>query len=483
MISPKDVKVLDINSEYFGTPTITLMENAGKGIADFITNNLKLQNKKILIICGVGNNGGDGFVAARYLSEKNDVSLILIGDKIKNEIAQKNFDKLKNIKVKIYQDIDKINNLINENVIILDSMLGTGLSGSLREPFFSIVNTLKLQKNKTIISVDIPTGLGTNISIRPNHTVTFHDLKEGMNELNCGQIHVVDIGIPEDAMKYVGPGELSTYYPRPKKDSHKGQNGTVLVIGGGPYTGAPALCGLSALRTGADLVFIATPESSFNVIASFSENLIVKKLNSEVLTPGDVPTIRDLIERCDSIVLGPGLGTSKETERAVVKIAELIKEQGKPLVIDADAIKPIGEHLEIVRGSNFIFTPHRNEFKKLTSINLSDDVDTRIKVIHEWAKKMSVTIFLKGQIDILNNGKQTKLNKVHNEAMTVGGTGDVLAGIIGALLSKGLDSFNALKIAAFLNGEAGNLAFDKKSFGLVATDLIQEIPNVLKRYL
>ena len=153
------------------------------------------------------------------------------------------------------------------------------------------------------------------------------------------------------------------------------------------------------------------------------------------------------------------------------------------MVIDADAIKPVGNHPAILKNSKTIITPHAKEFKKLTGVDLSKDVEGRIKTVCMWAERLGVTIFLKAPVDILSNGKDTKLNKIHNEAMTVGGTGDVLAGILGALLSKGVEPFNAIRIAAFLNGEAGNKAFVKKSYGLLATDVIEEIPGVLKKYL
>jgi len=162
------------------------------------------------------------------------------------------------------------------------------------------------------------------------------------------------------------------------------------------------------------------------------------------------------------IGIGPGLGKAKETEKAIIKIVEIFIKQKKPLVIDADAIKPIGEKLDIIKNSKTVVTPHKEEFRKLTGIILPKDIDSKIKIVQEFAEKLSISIFLKGYIDILSNGKKTKINKIHNEAMTVGGTGDVLAGIIGTLLSKGVEPFNAIRIAAFLNGEAGNNAFDKK---------------------
>jgi NAD(P)H-hydrate epimerase len=483
MISGKEVKVLDINSDYFGVPTFKLMENAGEGLADFIIKNIDAKN--ILFFCGTGNNGGDGFVAARYLSKKYNISVFLTGEEINTNIANENFSKLKKTNAKIYthNHFDKIDNLLDENDVIIDSLLGVGLSGNLRAPIDDIVKKINSKKNKTIISVDVPTGFGTNLVVKPDYTITFHDIKKGMNKDNCGDIIVVDIKIPNEAVEYVGPGELSVYYPKPNKQSHKGDNGSLLVIGGGPYVGAPALSGMAALRTGVDLVYIATPKSSWQSIASFSPNLIVNALPSDFLTSEDIQIIRNILNKCNAVVIGPGLGVQKITKEAIIKIIEIIIDEKKPLVIDADAISPVGEQLSVIRNSQTIITPHTGEFKELTGISLSPDIDSRIKIVKEWAKKLGITIFLKGNIDILSNGTNVKLNKIHNEAMTVGGTGDVLAGIIGAFLAKGVEPFNAIKIAAFLNGEAGNEVFQKKSFGLLATDIIEEIPTILKRYL
>ena len=199
MISSKEIKVLDTNAEFFGVPTIELMEYAGKGVAYFIKHKLKPKNKEILIFCGTGNNGGDGFVAARYLSKNYNVTVFLTGKEkeIKTKISKENFLKLKKIKTKIYdiKSIEKIEELVNKNQIMIDSMLGIGLSGKLREPYFSIVKKINSSKDKIIISVDVPTGLGTNYSIRPDYTITFHDIKIDMNKENCGKIEIVDIRI------------------------------------------------------------------------------------------------------------------------------------------------------------------------------------------------------------------------------------------------------------------------------------------------
>lgn len=483
MISTAEVKVLDKNSEFFGVPTLQLMENAGKGVADFVKNTIKHTKKNILIFCGPGNNGGDGCVAARYLATDYHVSIYLVGTEMKTEIASKNLQKLKSYEVKIYSSIKDIDSLLATNDIIMDALLGTGISDDLKEPYLTLVKKINAATQKTIISVDVPTGLGTTLSVTPQYTVTFHDVKQGMNESNSGIVQVADIGIPQEAITYVGPGELSVYYPRPLKKSHKGDNGVVLIIGGGPYIGAPALSGLAALRTGVDLVYIATPKRSWKSIAAFSPNFIVKDLTSDILTIKDIPIIEDLLLKCTGVIFGPGLGNAKDTEDAIIPLINRIIQEKKPLVIDADAIKPIGENITVIKSSTTVVTPHVGEFKKLTGITLSQDIDTRVNAVQEWAEKIGITIFLKGYIDVLSNGTQVKLNKVHNEAMTVGGTGDVLAGIIGALLSKGVEPFNAVRIAAFLNGQAGNEAFQKKSYGLLATDIVEEIPDVLKKYL
>ncbi|HMA82959.1 MAG TPA: NAD(P)H-hydrate dehydratase, partial [Candidatus Thermoplasmatota archaeon] len=219
-------------------------------------------------------------------------------------------------------------------------------------------------------------------------------------------------------------------------------------------------------------------------IASFSPNLIVHPLQSEhFLSEQDVSTITSLFDQVDSILIGPGLGNEKETSTAVRSIIKEAISSSKKIVIDADAIQPLFNHHHLLKDSEIVITPHAKEFTKLTGEKLSKDLTEKQKQIRSWAKKLNVTLFLKGSTDVLSDGESTHLNTVHNPAMTVGGTGDVLAGIITALLSKNVSAMNAVRIAAFLNGEAGNQAFKKSSYGLLATDIIDTIPLVLKEYV
>lgn len=478
MIPFREVNVLDINASYLGVPTSQLMENAGKGVSKVAMERFDLDGKKVSIICGPGNNGGDGFVAARYLAEKCEVQLILIKpeDKIRSDIAKSNFAKIKGV-VEIL-DASELEKKIQGSELIIDAMLGIGISGEIREPYLSCIKTVNGLKAQ-VLSVDVPSGLGAKDAISPNLTVTFHDIKEGMSKDNSGEVVIVDIGIPKDAERFCGPGEF-VYYPKPEKESHKGDNGRLLIIGGGPYTGAPALAGLAAYRIGADMVHIATPKKTYKIIASYSPNFIVHRLKKDILVEEDLKIVRSLMDKIDAVIIGPGLGDHKDTADAII---QFIKDSPKPLVIDAEAIKPVAGDLEALKDHVGVITPHAGEFQILSGESIKSDIDERAEQVKAFAKKLGFTIFLKGNIDVISDGGHVKLNRTGNPAMTVGGTGDVLAGITGGLLAKGVSPFNSARIAAFTNGAAGDLVFKDIGYSMMATDIIEKIPLVLKSFL
>jgi len=482
MLTPRDVHILDQNAAYLGMPTSDLMENAGRAVADYVKTTFP-KARKILVVCGPGNNGGDGFVAARLLTEHHKVTVLPLLIEKQSPLARTNYDKLTRSPALIIKDATTFGPLMKDADVIIDAILGIGQTGDLREPFLSVVETINAARHPAVVSVDVPSGLGTSLAVAARATVTFQEPKEGMTPKNSGIIHVTDIGIPPDAKTYVGPGDLSVYYPRPDPRSHKGQNGVVLVIGGGPYTGAPALAGLAALRTGADLVFVATPKRSWQAVSSYSPNLIVRDLSADMLIPEDLPLVTDLLSKVDAVILGPGLGTHPRTLEAVGVFLRELYARKLPLVVDADAISGVRTNPPPSQHGPMVVTPHAGEFTKLTGEVLPDDVPSRQDRVQAQAKKLGITICLKGPTDIVSDGTVTKLNRVHNVAMSVGGTGDVLTGIIGALLSKHVPALEASRAALFLNGAAGNEVFAKKSYGLLATDLILEIPAILRKYL
>jgi NAD(P)H-hydrate epimerase len=475
----KEINVLDRNSEYHGVPTIRLMERAGEAVADVVQKKFDLRGKTVLILCGTGNNGGDGFVVARYLSEICAVKVVLAKrvEEIRSDIATRNFARIED-ELEIVESAANLGRIMRSSDIIVDALLGIGITGKIREPYRSMIKKVNGSK-KPVVSVDVPSGLGTDLAIRPKITVALHDKKEGQTKENSGQILVRSIGIPEEAERFAGPGEL-VYYPIPEEDSHKGDNGRVLVVGGGPYTGAPALAGISAYRMGADLVQIATPKISHGVVASFSPSLIVHPLSSDILVPEDIPQIVKIAKKVDAIIVGPGLGSEKET---LVAVTELIKSIDKPYVIDADGITAVAKDMKCLKKRSGVITPHNTEFKRLAKERVRKTSDAQIKQVNALARSTKFTILKKGRVDIISDGKRVKQNETGNQAMTVGGTGDILAGLVGGLLSKGVEPYNAARMAAFTSGYAGQLAFMKRTYGMMPMDVVEEIPNVLKEFL
>jgi NAD(P)H-hydrate epimerase len=280
-------------------------------------------------------------------------------------------------------------------------------------------------------------------------------------------------------MELVGPGEF-LYYPVPRPDSHKGQNGRLLVVGGGPFTGAPAFVGLAAYRIGVDVVHVATPSLAFEPVAGYSPNLIVHPLPGARFLKADLGQILEIASGMDAAVIGPGLGASDATKDA---IRVLVRSLNLPMVLDADALTAAGEDLKCLNGKRGIVTPHHKEFEVLSGTTLPADLPAKIEAVKAFAKKIGFTVLLKGAPDVITDGTSHRKNKVHNVGMTKGGTGDSLAGICGALLSKRVAPFIAARMAAFANGYAGNLAFEEKSYGMMTTDLIEKIPRALKDFV
>jgi hydroxyethylthiazole kinase-like uncharacterized protein yjeF len=473
MLPYSEFRILDINAESLGVPTSLLMENAGGAVAKTVSERFGV-HKRILVLCGTGNNGGDGFVAARHLRGDNKVSVLLArpAAEIKTDISKVAFQSVKDLVIG-NASLD-----LSDFDVIVDALLGTGVKGHLSEPYSSLIDRIN-HSSRPVVAVDVPSGFGADKSVRPTVTVTFHDAKEGMTKDNSGEIVIVDIGIPPDAAKYVGPGEF-VHYPIPSPDSHKGMNGRVLIVGGGPYTGAPALAGLGAYRIKVDLVRIATPARSYLPVAGYSPNFIVHELSGDVLTDSDVPAVIDLIRSVDAVLIGPGLGSAEETLLAIRKI---VKACDKPLVIDADAITAVSQDRSVLEGKVGVVTPHAGEFTTLSGGKLPAGYEQRRKPAMDLADTIGFTVLLKGRIDVIADAHRSKLNRTGNAGMSVGGTGDVLAGQVVGLLARGVAPYDAARIAAYVNGAAGDLAYETLGFSLLATDVIDRIPLVLKQQL
>ncbi|UCE80807.1 MAG: NAD(P)H-hydrate dehydratase [Methanobacteriota archaeon] len=472
-IPPEEVKVLDINARHLGIRTVTLMENAGAAVAKNVLEGYP-RAASVAVLCGRGNNGGDGFVAARHLSRDREVTVFPLEEPSDSmtDLAKVNYDKVRGFA----KGIDAF--IAREYDVTVDAMLGVGLVGKPRGPYAKTIKDLN-RSRKPVVSVDVPSGWPSDLRVRADVTVTFHAPKKGMNRKNSGRMIVADIGIPEEAETHCGPGDFSLL-PRRKPNARKGDAGKVLVIGGGPYTGAPAFTGMAAMRGGADLVFVATPESAALPVAVYSPNLIVRPLEGEMLLRDHVSELLSLSRGADVVAIGPGLGSAPET---IAGIGLFIQRCAKPMVIDADAIRACGSRPQILRKKSTVITPHASEFKKLTGKALgTDDPVKRGDTVKEGAAKLQSTILLKGPVDVISDGSYVKLNETGNNALAVGGTGDVLTGLVASLIAQGAKPFHAARMGAFAMGLAGDLSFEEKSYGLLATDVIEKIPIVLRRY-
>lgn len=271
---------------------------------------------------------------------------------------------------------------------------------------------------------------------------------------------------------------LKKIYVKRPDWSHKGNFGHVLVVGGSrKYSGSPAFAALAAFRSGSDLVTIAAPERAANIIASFTPDMITEPLKGNYLTNSHLYPIIELAKNADSIVIGGGIERRPET---VNFVHNLLKNVKIPCVIDADAIHAISHNPAVLSGRPFVLTPHQREFQVLTKQEIGLDVNQRSEMVKFFSQRSRTTVLLKGHVDIVSDGERVFHNLTGNPNMTKGGTGDTLAGICGAILGMKFDPLTAACAAAYINGAAGDLAAKEKGPGLMASDLLDKIPLIIK---
>ena len=473
MLEFEEFRVADRNSEFAGMPVSRLMENAGAQLANEILSGFH-DRKHAVFFCGSGNNGGDGFVAARLVSESKDTAVIVASAE-RPPAGSLLGEKFSNISG-LVRDDSCTETLPATDIVIVDCLLGSGIDRPPAGRYLELIRKINElhSRGAAVLAADIPSGFPFPEHVIPDVTVTFMDTKTGMNEHNSGTIRIVDIGIPSKALEYTGPGEM-LLFPVPHSSSHKGNNGIVTVIGGSIFPGAPVFSSLAAYRTGADLVYTLVPGRMHDIVSSFSPNLMAFACGENDFTEADIRTAMEWVERSGAVVIGPGTLFSSFDSIAT----KLITEISKPMVIDASAIETVGRRNGLLHGKKTVVTPHSVEFFKLTGEEPGDDVASRKEAVSKWSRRLGTTILLKGRIDVISDGERTKLNETGNAGMTVGGTGDVLTGIVAALLAKGLSPFNAARLGAYINGSAGDICFGRKSYGLLATDVIEAVPEVL----
>ena len=452
-----EVAVLDGNAAALGIEEASLMDSAGKALA---TTALEMTDGAVLVLCGPGNNGGDGFVAARYLREWGvEVSVLASHASAGTDVC-------------VWPERPS-----GEWALVVDCLLGAGASG----PGYSLRGQIKdiaawaAGLGLPVLACDIPTGLGGPDALQADATITFHSMKQGLGSPDSGDITVVPLPWPAE-VEDCGPGD-ATRYPTLDASARKGDRGRLWVIGGGPYHGAPLLAGMAAARSGCDLVHVAMPSVAAGR-AEWPTTLIPEELPDEdKLTGSSLEHIAIAFEARppQALVIGPGLGRDEATMQAVSALLEQASQKGIPAVIDADAINALPEGAWPT-GLQGVATPHAKEAERWLAG--ASPVEALADCTGE-----SVTIVVTGPEDTLTGpeGRFCRATGGHSR-MAVGGTGDLLAGTIGGLLAQGMSAWPAARLGCALLREAGARAAQSTGPGLLAEDVPVEIARVLAEW-
>jgi len=440
-----DSAILDLNAVWWGVPLTDLMEAAGEAIAAEC-----LGFSNIAIMAGRGNNGGDGLVAARRLKDRGIKARVFALEGTRTWLNQMNLERLDSHDVTFIRDADDFD--LAGFDLIVDALIGVGISGELRQPLARIIEKVNASAAHKL-SVDMPSAG----AVEADAVLSLHSAK-------VPGAKVVDIGIPKEAETYVGPGDLYHALPKREKESHKGDFGRLLIIGGSKeYIGAPSLAAMAALRSGCDLVTLCVPGYVADRM-HYDPNLMVARMEGQdYITEADIDAALKI--KSDAIVFGNGLG--RESSDAV---RHLLESADRPIVLDADG-------LSLCRrdwlNDKVIATPHKGEYERVFGGEAKEEG------VGRQANESGAVIALKGGIDIISDGQTTRLNKSGNPCMTCGGTGDVLAGIIGGLLAQNGDRFSSACAGTFLSGLAGDIAAGYYGVSLVATDVLAHVPEAI----
>lgn len=493
--------------EELGIPEMVLMENAGRAVVEFLQEQFtNLPEKSITIIVGAGNNGGDGLVAARYLHSIGvPVKVFIAAERDLSPSAQQNYDVLSKLPVKIYW-LDSENSMhllkvtINYSDILIDALLGTGISRDVSgraEQIIDIANRRSCLK----VAVDVPSGLNSDNGeiwgrcLKADFTVALaqpkrgHFLNKGLKY--CGQVVMKDIGIPKEIYEemelngQIIDGTFLKECQEPRsRASHKGSFGHLLAIGGSMgMSGAITLTARAALRSGVGILTCAVPEGvQMHVAINVPEAMVQPLPGGNQFSSDSIVLLRELLRGKKAIIVGPGMGIGEATGAI---INEVLQSGRCATVIDADGLNMAGVWLNQVADAKgpVVITPHPGEMARLTGLETSYVQSNRMAVAQEFAEKYKVWLVLKGANTIVAtpNGK-LYMNITDSPALAVAGSGDVLAGMIGAFLAQGMQPDEACCSAVYLHGLAGQaVAGTIGEISSKAGDIIDAVPKILMR--
>jgi NAD(P)H-hydrate epimerase len=505
VVTIDEMRALERGAEEAGLPSPALMENAGRAVADVISRRYPVgAYPRTVVIAGPGNNGGDGLVAARHLADGGyRVTLYTVSR------PETNGAKERLLRQRAVPFIDagadaglvRLETLIASSDLILDAVFGTGRLRPIVDPVAAVLQRVNdRQTSAPVVALDLPSGAHADTgeadpsAIRATLTVTLGQPKRGLFQrqtaILAGEITVADIGVPDDLaatfpIGYADAESVSRMLPARPSVSHKGTFGRALVIAGSrSYTGAPVLAALGAARIGAGLVTIACPASVRDSLATHALEvtyLPVPDDGTGAFQPGAVDHVAAAALSYDAVLIGPGIGRLAATRQWLVALLGRLRQSGKAVVLDADALTLLSEEPEWwgLAPPNSIVTPHPGEMSRLLG---GGPTDARIEVATDSAKRWGVTVVLKGAYTIVAGpGGQAIVLPFAESSLATAGTGDVLAGATLGLATQGLGSFDSAVAAGFVHGEAGRLlARDFGSAGGLASDLADRLPRAAR---
>lgn len=492
----------------YGIPALDLMEAAGRGVADAVTEVAGSRQGPVVIVAGRGNNGGDGLVAARHLiSRGRDVSVILLaGAGDLSPDARANLEFLAPLTTHIYfaPDVPTFNSImpmLANAVCIVDAIFGTGLDREVSGLPLLAISAINAQKC-FVVAVDVPSGLSADTGLAPNGavaadvTATFGLPKIGLfikRGPECaGSVKVVDIGIPCEEVKkinevayLIGPPLFDSCFLKRPAPAHKGDFGHVVIFAGSrAHMGAGYLAALGALRSGAGLATYCLPEKAFAKFdARYPEIMcdLIPDAGTAAFNPAGLDAALKISEGKSCVAVGPAIGTSNETREF---INTFIKKSGVPLVIDADGLNVLDAASLKNRRAATILTPHPGEMARLIGKDTEYVQADRLNIAKEFASRNNVYLILKGHYTLVATpGGQIFINPTGNPGMATAGMGDALTGIVASFIAQGFDVKTACIAAVYIHGMAGDIAASELGErALITSDVIKHLSGVIKRF-
>jgi len=499
--SVEEIRDLDKGAiEKFKTPDTILMENAGQAVYFVIHSEFGIEGKRFIVFCGIGNNGGDGFVVARkLLSNGGLVTVFLLGDSEKlTGCAKVNFEILSTFPIQIERltSVEQLTSPLLYCNAVVDAIFGTGLTRDVGGTYKEVIELIN-ESDATTFSVDIPSGVnGDNgqimgCAVRADYTVTFGLPKLG-NLLYpgfelCGKLYVTHISFPP-SLYNTDKIKVETNDPLPiperEEDTHKGSYGKALFIAGSSnYLGAPYFSALSFLKAGGGLSYLASPESITNFLANKGSEIVFapqRETDKGSLSIKAKDQILEFSDRADMVVMGPGLSLHEETQELVRELTPEIK---KPLIIDGDGITAISKDISLIkkRKEVTILTPHFGEMSRITKLSIGEIQINKVSLLFKTCRELNAIIILKGAHTLIGfPDERIFINMSGNPGMATAGSGDVLVGTIAAMFGLGFSIEESTRMGVFMHGLAGDLAMrDIGEDGIVAGDIMNYIPEAV----